>query len=112
GGGRGKEHQAGESVAEELADPMASGRGEIFRRAGREDVTSAQGRAPLRRHRPSLTHETVELLPSRARAPHAAVVAMELALTRSPAGHHAAGERVRSLPLRRRGYSTFAAVVP
>jgi hypothetical protein len=52
---RGKEHHAREPVAEELPDPVASGRAEIFRRAGREDVTSAQGGTPLRRHRGSLT---------------------------------------------------------
>src|SRR5262249_1378904 len=44
---RGKEHHTREPVAEELADPVASGRAEIFRRTGREDVmAAAAGAAP------------------------------------------------------------------
>ena len=52
---RGQEHRARQADAEELADPVASGRGEIFHRKGRENVNERHPRAiPAGSRRPSL----------------------------------------------------------
>ena len=51
---RGQEHRARQSDAEELADPVASGRGEILHRKRREDVSERPLRGRGRpRHRPA-----------------------------------------------------------
>ena len=50
---RGQEHRARQPGAEELADPVASGRGEILHRKRREDVSGAKHRAVKRADRRS-----------------------------------------------------------